>query len=165
MCQSTSMMETATVSCSGSILSALHPLRSSTNKRLNQPRPRWSRRESTEKKKNGWSLPGNVSGLRVNWVTAGGLQCRRAGAFFLASSSAGCAIAHWRDASIEKTIIVVANSSWCLLCAMLKIALCSKNRNTTQNCAEADVIVTGFSCKETVLLHIFFIFYCTCFYL
>lgn len=68
-----------------------------------------------------------------------------------AHGTAGCAIAHWRDASTEKTIIVVPNSSWCLLCAMLKIAFCSKNRSATHNCAEADVIVTSCSCIEIVL--------------
>lgn len=45
-----------------------------------------------------------------------------------ARGSAGRAIAHWGDASIERTIIVVPNSSWCLLCAMLKIAFYTKNR-------------------------------------
>lgn len=67
-----------------------------------------------------------------------------------AHGTAGCAIAHGRDASTEKAIIVAPNSSRCLLCAMVKIAFCSKNRSTTHNCAEADVIVTSCSCKETV---------------
>lgn len=72
-----------------------------------------------------------------------------------ARASAGRAIAHWRDASIERTIIVVPNSSWCLLCAMLKIAACTKNRITTPNCAQADVRVTSCFCGESAP-HIWF---------
>lgn len=67
-----------------------------------------------------------------------------------ADGAAGCAIAHWRDANTETTIIVVPNSSWCLLCAMVKIAFCSTNRSRTHSCAEADVIVTSCTCKDTV---------------
>lgn len=72
-----------------------------------------------------------------------------------AHGSVGRAIAHWRDASIERTIIVVPNSSWCLLCAMLKIAFYTKNRIATPNCAQADVTVTSCFCNESVS-HIWF---------
>lgn len=121
------------------------PLRSSTKKRLNQPRPRWCRRESTEVK-NGWSLPGNV---RVVFVWTGSRQeggwrtHRYFSSWHQAYGTAGCAIAHWRDASAEKTIIVVPNSSGCLLCVMMKRRFCSKNRSTTHNCSEADVMLAA----------------------
>lgn len=157
MCQSTSLMEAATVSCSRSILSALHPLRSSTKKRLNHPRPRWSRRDSTGGKK--WMIVTRKRGscLRVNWVTPGWWLCGRAGTFLHgmrleARGSADRAIAHWRDAGTKWTIIVVPNS-WHILCAMSKIAFYTKNRITTQNCAGADVTVTSCFCNETVSTH------------
>lgn len=148
MCQSTSLMEAATVGCSRSILSALHPLRSSAKKRLNHPRPRWSRRDSTggggmdDRYPETWKL----SSCELGHARMVAVRTRR----YLSSwhevrGSADRAIAHWRDAGRKWTIIVIPNSSH-LLCAMSKIAFCTKNRITTQNCAGADVTVTSCFC-------------------
>lgn len=110
------------------------------------------------REKNGWSLPGNRKVVFV-WTGSRRMVVVRTRRYFSswhqAHGSVGRAIAHWRDASIERTIIVVPNSSWCLLCAMLKIAFYTKNRIATPNCAQADVTVTSCFCNESVS-HIWF---------
>lgn len=149
MCQSTSLVEAAIVGCSRSILSARHLLRSSTKKRLNHPRPRWCRRDSTGKKMaDRYPEMWKLSSCELGQARMVVRTRRYFSSWHQAHGSAGRAIAHWRDASTEMTIIVVPNSSWCLLCTMLKIAFYTKNRTAPPNCAQADVTVTSCFCNE-----------------
>lgn len=158
MCQSTSPMESAIVSCSGSILSALHPPPLQHQEALKPAAstvtpPGIHRREKIKNKMaDRYPEMWELSSCELGHARRVAVRTRRYfSSWHQAHGTAGCAIAHWRDASTEKTIIVVPNSSWCLLCATLKIAFCSKSRSATHNCAEADVIVTSCSCIETVL--------------
>lgn len=106
--------------------------------------------------KNGRSEIGKLSLCELGHARMVVVRTRRYfSSWHQAHGSAGRAIAHWRDASTERTIIVVANSSRWFLCAVLKIAFYTKNRITTPNCAQADVTVTSCFCNESVS-HIWF---------
>lgn len=120
-------------------------------KRFHQQRPRWCRKEFTEKPR---LLRGNLKVVfkwmgsqqetcsceALRWFS-GTLSC------YWSQSSAGCAIAHWHDASFENDIKVLeaVDLSNCLYCrlrqslkqvgaSLLKIAFWCKNRSTTHDC-------------------------------